>query len=85
VRIRVRCLAILPATAQKPNGGPARDVSLARAREFAAEERALLAQGINPKHEKKLAEARTFESAARELIASTETSWRNPGTAQNIA
>jgi integrase len=58
--------------------GSARDVSLACARELATEKRAQLAQGINPKHEKKPAEARTFDAVARELIASMEPSWRNP-------
>jgi hypothetical protein len=58
--------------------GSARDVSLARARELAAEKRALLTQGINPKSEKRPPEARTFDGVARELIASMEPSWRNP-------
>lgn len=53
-------------------------VSLARARQKAAEARALLADGLDPLTAKRsTADTPTFGEAADQLIASMETSWRN--------
>lgn len=59
--------------------GSTRDVTLARAREKAAEARALVADGLNPMEAREQKRAiPTFGDAADALIASMEPSWRNP-------
>jgi hypothetical protein len=58
--------------------GAVRDVSLARAREKAAEARALLADGLNPtEHRQKQREVPTFGQVADDLIESMRPSWKN--------
>ena len=57
--------------------GSARDVTLARAREMASENRVLLAQGINPKDARKPQVSATFGECADALIESMRPSWRN--------
>jgi integrase len=56
--------------------GSARDVSLARARELAANARAKLAEGSNPKDVRRSAGA-SFGECADQLIAAMRPSWRN--------
>jgi integrase len=59
--------------------GSATAVSLARARERAAEARRLLAEGTNPLEAKRTQrKTPTFGEMADEVIASLEASWRNP-------
>jgi integrase len=57
--------------------GSARDVTLARAREMASENRVLLAQSINPKDARKPQVSATFGECADALIESMRPSWRN--------
>jgi integrase len=64
--------------------GSAAEISLAQARERAAECRRLLAQGVDPLDQRKAARAtpdvsdeRTFAAVAEQYIASHEASWRN--------
>jgi integrase len=57
--------------------GPARDVSLARARELAGQARANLAEGISPKDARKTTTAATFGECADRLIEAMKPSWRN--------
>jgi integrase len=56
--------------------GSARDVSLARAREHAANARAKLAEGSNPKGVRRSAGA-SFGECADQIIAAMRPSWRN--------
>ncbi|MFK5596583.1 tyrosine-type recombinase/integrase [Methylobacterium sp. HMF5984] len=59
--------------------GSTRDVSLARAREKAAEARGQLAESINPMQAREQRRAiPTFGEAADSYIVSMEPSWRNP-------
>jgi integrase len=59
--------------------GSASTVSLARARELAAEARALLAEGRNPLTLREPAvSVPTFGEMANQVIAALETGWRNP-------
>jgi integrase len=58
--------------------GSARDVSLARARELAAQARAKLAEGINPRDARKPSEGATFGECADRVIETMRPSWRNP-------
>ena len=67
--------------------GPLASISLARARELAADARRQRVEGLDPigtrsagRASRKLAEARgaTFRACAEQLIASHEPSWRNP-------
>jgi integrase len=57
--------------------GSARDVSLARAREFASKARAKLSEGVNPKDVRRPAEGATFGECANRLIDAMRPSWRN--------
>jgi integrase len=57
--------------------GSARDVSLARARELAAQARGKLAERINPKETDKPRSAATFAECADRLIEAMRSSWRN--------
>jgi integrase len=57
--------------------GSARDVTLARARELASQNRALLAEGINPKDARKPLEGVTFGECADRVIEAMRPSWRN--------
>src|SRR6202161_2981926 len=57
--------------------GSARDVTLARARELASQNRALLAEGINPKDARKPLEGATFGECADRVIEAMRPSWRN--------
>ena len=57
--------------------GSARDVTLARARELAAQARANLAEGINPKDARKPSEGATFGECADRVIEAMRPSWRN--------
>lgn len=57
--------------------GPARDVSLAEAREAAAEVRKKLRSGIDPIAEKRRPAAMTFGQAADAYVDSVQSSWRN--------
>jgi integrase len=57
--------------------GSARDVTLARAREFASQARAKLAEGIDPKHARKATEGATFGECADRVIEAMRPSWRN--------
>src|SRR5829696_8558205 len=58
--------------------GSARDVSLARARELAAEARALVADGQDPLTKRAVAQAKpTFGQMADEVIAAHSPGWRN--------
>lgn len=67
------------AAAQKDMGlGSARDVPLAKAREKAAQARAMLAEGRNPLELKQSRQAiPTFGQVADDLIASMRPSWKN--------
>lgn len=58
--------------------GSLRDVSLARARELAAEERQKLAKGESPKAARKGGGDNTFAAQAEKLIATLRPSWRSP-------
>src|SRR5262249_53550406 len=57
--------------------GSARNVTLARAREFARQARANLAEGINPKDARKHSGGATFGDCADQLIEAIRPSWRN--------
>jgi integrase len=57
--------------------GSARDVTLARARELAAQARAKLAERDNPKEARKPSEAATFGDCADRLVEAMRPSWRN--------
>jgi Arm DNA-binding domain len=57
--------------------GSARNVTLARARELAAQARAKLAERINPKEAKRQAVGATFGDCADRLIEAMRPSWRN--------
>jgi integrase len=57
--------------------GPARDVTLARARELATEARALRAEGINPKEARKPKKEVSFGECADRLVEAMRPSWRN--------
>lgn len=57
--------------------GSARDVSLARAREFASQARAKLSEGVNPKDARRPAEGATFGECADRVIEAMRPSWRN--------
>ena len=57
--------------------GSARDVTLARARELAAQARANLAEGINPKDVRRPSEGATFGECADRVIEAMRPSWRN--------
>ena len=57
--------------------GSARDVTLARARELAAEARARLAEGISPKDARRPSGGSTFGECADRLIEAMRPSWRN--------
>jgi integrase len=67
--------------------GPVKDIPLKRARELNAENRRLLAEGINPRDHRRARQAAaaveaakvvTFEQMAERFIASHEAGWRNP-------
>ena len=58
--------------------GSARDVTLARARELAAQARAKLAEGGNPKDARRPSENATFGDWADLLVQAMRPSWRNP-------
>ena len=57
--------------------GSARDVTLARARELAAQARARLAESINPKDARRPLGGSTFGECADRLIEAMRPSWRN--------
>src|SRR5580704_1743857 len=57
--------------------GSARNVTLARARELAAQARAKLAEGNNPRDARRPSEAATFGDCADRLIEAMKPSWRN--------
>jgi integrase len=57
--------------------GPARDVSLARARELAGQARAKLAEGTNPKEARKPSAGASFGECADRVIEAMRPSWRN--------
>ena len=57
--------------------GSARDVTLARARELAAQARAKLAEGSNPREARRPSEAATFGDCADRLVKAMRPSWRN--------
>jgi integrase len=57
--------------------GSARDVTLARARELAAQARAKLAEGGNPRDARRPSEGATFGDCADRLVAAMRPSWRN--------
>jgi integrase len=58
-------------------GSPARGVTLALARERAAEARQQLAEGVNPKDARRALEGATFGECADRLIEAMRPSWRN--------
>ncbi|WP_443971474.1 tyrosine-type recombinase/integrase [Sphingobium sp. CR28] len=59
--------------------GSARDLTLAKAREQAAEYRSMIAEGRNPKKEREQIDRRvTFGTYADDYIETISTSWRNP-------
>src|SRR5262245_46153674 len=62
--------------------GPARDVSLARARELAAACRLQRIDGIDPLRQREqtreAVRPKTFRECAEQLIASHEAGWKNP-------
>lgn len=59
--------------------GGARDLTLAKAREQAAEYRAMIAEGRNPKKEREQIDRRvTFGAYADDFVETMSTSWRNP-------
>lgn len=57
--------------------GSARDVTLAQARRLAAEARAALSTGVNPKHVRKPKEGRTFGEVADRVVEAMRPEWRN--------
>src|SRR5262249_11980904 len=57
--------------------GSARDVTLARAPELAAQGRSYLAQGINPRHARRPSDAAMFGEYADRVIESMRPAWRN--------
>jgi integrase len=57
--------------------GSARDVTLGRARELAAQARAKLAEGNNPRDTRRHSEAATFGDCADRLVEAMRPSWRN--------
>jgi integrase len=57
--------------------GSARDVTLARARELAAQSRARLAEGVNPKDVRRALGGSTFGECADRVIEAMRPSWRN--------
>jgi integrase len=57
--------------------GSARDVTLARARELAAQARARLAESINPKDVRRPSGGSTFGECADRVIEAMRPSWRN--------
>jgi integrase len=57
--------------------GSARDVTLARARELAAQARARLAEGTNPRGARRITEGATFGECADRIIEAMSPSWRN--------
>src|ERR1700690_3974607 len=57
--------------------GSARDVTLARARELAAQARAKLAEGINPRDARRPLEGATFGECANRVIEALRPAWRN--------
>ena len=57
--------------------GSARDVTLARARELAAQARAKLAEGGNPRDARRSSEIATFGDCADRLVEAMRPSWRN--------
>ncbi len=57
--------------------GSARDVTLARARELAAQARSMLAEGVNPKDARRPSGASSFGECADRLIEAMRPSWRN--------
>ena len=57
--------------------GSARDVTLARARELAAQARARLAEGISPKDARRPSGGSTFGECADRVIEAMRPSWRN--------
>jgi integrase len=57
--------------------GSVRDVTLARAREFAGQARIKLAESINPKDARKPSEGATFGQCADRVIEAMRPSWRN--------
>ena len=58
--------------------GSARDVTLARVRELAAQARAKLAEGDDPRDARRRTEGATFGECADRLIEAMRPSWRNP-------
>jgi integrase len=67
--------------------GPVKDIPLKRARELNAENRRLVAEGIDPREHRRQLQAAaavqaakvvTFEQMAKRFIASHESGWRNP-------
>jgi integrase len=57
--------------------GPYPDISLAMARERAAEARTLIASGVDPIAKKQQAKPKTFKEAALELIENKRHGWKN--------
>ena len=57
--------------------GSARDITLARARELAAQARARLAEGISPKDARRPSGGSTFGECADRVIEAMRPSWRN--------
>jgi integrase len=57
--------------------GSARDVTLARARELAAQARARIAEGSNPKDARRPSAGSTFGECADRVIEAMRPSWRN--------
>jgi integrase len=57
--------------------GSAREVTLARARDLAAQARAKLAEGINPRGFRRATEGSTFGECADRVIEAMRPSWRN--------
>src|SRR5271169_356570 len=57
--------------------GSARDVTLARARDLASQNRTLLVGGINPKEARKPTQGATFGECADRVIEAMRPSWRN--------
>ena len=62
--------------------GSARDVTLQKARELAAEARAKIAARENPKHARQTVADATFKGCAERLIAAMRPSWRGQGVAR---
>jgi len=57
--------------------GSVRDVTLARARELAAQARTKLTEGLNPRDARRLSEDATFGECADRVIAAMRPFWRN--------